>query len=708
MSSAAAAVTSPSQIAEPLRKLQAALAATVLLGAFLLFQVQPLITKALLPWYGGTPAVWTTALVFFQTALVVGYAYAFVTTRFLPPASRSYLHTALAVAALTALPILPAAHWKPAPDVELTGHVLLLLLASVGAPFCLLAATGPLVQDWFHRATAGRSPYRLYALSNLGSLLGLLTYPFVIEPNFTLPTQATIWSALFCVFVALVAYCAWAVRNAAPVMEAAVAGPAKHKTAKPQGVEVPFNWRSSMVWITLAACGTFLLMIVTNHLSQDLPSGPLLWIAPLVSYLGTFIICFDRPAWYRPAWVAPVAMLSATLACRPLQIDKPMLSVGADLALLFTGCFLCHGELARRRPAAQHASAYYLFLAVGGALGGALVSIVAPRVFDRYWEWIFGTAAAFLGASVLAVVVWTPRIPMSRRVTWFAFTGVACAGLSLIGYEHVVQFDDNEITSARNEFGVVQMYAGDDGAGGYSWLIMKSGTTRHGMQAMDPVARNKPTTYYTVVSGVGSALSRMRDDPQPRRVGVVGLGAGTLAVYGRKQDVYRFYEINPNVVRYANDYFTYLRDSAAVNEVLLGDARLALEREEPQNYDLLALDAFTSDSIPAHLLTVEAFQTYLRHVNETGIIAVHISNKFLTLDPVISAVAQQLQLTGLRIRAPDNPETFQLASRWILLTRRPDTAWWRSIRGLEVTNLADTPSTRLWSDSYSNILPLLK
>lgn len=708
MSSAGAAGTSQSQIAEPLRKLQAALAATVLLGAFLLFQLQPLFAKALLPWYGGTPAVWTTALVFFQAALVVGYAYVFITTRFLAPASRSYLHIALAVAALAALPILPAAHWKPAPDAELTGHVLLLLLACVGAPFCLLAATGPLVQDWFHRATAGRSPYRLYALSNLGSLLGLLTYPLVIEPSFTLPTQAAIWIALFCIFVALVAYCAWAVRSAAPVMEAAVAGSAKRKTGKPQGVEFPFNRRSSMVWIALAGCGTFLLMIVTNHLCQDLPSGPLLWIAPLVLYLGTYIVCFDRPAWYRPAWLAPIAMLSAILACRPVRTDKPMLSVAADLALLFTGCLLCHGELACRRPAARHASAYYLFLAIGGALGGALVCIVAPRVFDRYWEWIFGTAGAFLGATVLAAVVWTPRIPMSRRVTRFAFTGVVCAGLALIGYEHVVQFDDNEITSARNEFGVVQMYGGDDGAGGYSWLIMKSGTTRHGMQVMEPAARDKPTTYYTVASGVGSALSRMRDDPQPRRIGVIGLGAGTLAVYGRKQDVYRFYEINPIVVRYANDYFTYLRESAALNEVFVGDARLTLEREEPQNYDVLALDAFTSDSIPTHLLTVEAFQTYLRHVNDTGIIAVHISNKLLNLDPVISAVAQQLKLTGLRIRAPDNPEAFQLASRWILLTRRPDTAWWRSIRGLEVTNLADIPSTRLWTDSHSNIFPLLK
>ncbi|MBL9092156.1 MAG: fused MFS/spermidine synthase [Planctomycetaceae bacterium] len=707
----AAAESNPTNQAEPSERgaLPLLVGATTLLGAFLLFQIQPLIAQAILPWYGGTSAVWTTALLFFQVALVVGYGYVYLTTRFLGSASRAYLQIGLSVACLALLPILPSAEWKPAAGVEPTWSVFKLLAACVGAPFVLLATTGPLTQDFFHRATGGRSPYRLYALSNAGSLLGLLTFPFLVEPILDLTQRSHFWSWIFSVYVALLAFTAWKTRHATISANAARIS-ANAKLKRSSDADAGPKKRMVASWLALAGCGTLLLMVTTSYLSQDLPSGPLVWLLPLTLYLLSFIICFDHPRWYRPGPTAIVALIAIPMASHPLS---PTTNVVVPLAwnsvMLLAGCLLFHGELAKRKPSAHHLAGYFLCISVGGALGGAFVAVVAPRIYERYWEWFAVLLGTWLfSAAVLAATLTNRGLLQNRAVQAAGVVAVLAGAGYLINLDRS-HFPADELLSGRNSFGVVTIQnLVDLNTGNVVGHTMRSGTTRHGLQVTAGGNSRNATTYYGVESGVGTALMRAREHGRPIRVGVVGLGVGTLATYGRERDVFRFYEINPLVIEFAQEYFTYLKESRAECEVVFGDARLVLENEEAQRYDLIVLDAFSSDAIPTHLLTAEAFDIYLRHLADDGIIAAHVSNRFLELGPVLSAAAGRFKLTGIQAFSADDPLHFAQGSRWIMLTRTPESRWWQSLKYPLATPLTKYPPTRLWTDAYTNLLPLLR
>lgn len=690
-------------------------AAASFLGAFLLLQIQPLISKAILPWFGGSPAVWTTAMVVFQLLLTVGYSAVHLSRRYFAPATRSYMFLVAAAASLATLPILPDASWKHSADASPILTVLLLLLVCVGPTYFVLSLTGPLMQEWYVRSRVGDSPYRLYALSNTGSLLGLLTYPFVFEPIFDLRQQAMLWTTGFVIYCGLTAWGAWQMRGYAD----------EASFDRNRSDDAPKARLQILGWIGLAAAGTFMLSAATNYLNQDVPAMPLLWVVPLAAYLISFILCFgwDLPRLRAVAAVCLIPMLP--LACvasiSPNAFAQLPEWLGETLrrihdlsylwhfcvvnAVLFLICLLAHGELAARKPGPQRLTSYYLCMSVGGALGGLFVGVIAPLIYSRYWEWMFGTTAALFlaAASVLASGIIRSRSAQGIVV------GLAVLGGGSLIWIHSQHFNSYEVDAARNFYGVVCIDAATDDDGMPLWLAMRHGSTRHGMQITEPGQSRVPTSYYGIESGIGLTLLAARELNRPLRVGVVGLGAGTLAAYGRPGDEFRFYEINPAVAKFADEYFSFLRESPAKCEIVLGDARLSLEREPVGlKFDLLVLDAFSGDAVPTHLLTSEAFDIYLQRLRDDGILAVHISNRHLNLSPVMVAAADQWGLVDLSCVSVAKPESFVDAARWTLLTRDGNSAWWKSI--CQTGRTSENHAVRIapWTDVHCNIFELLK
>lgn len=662
-------------------------AGTIFLSSFLLFLVQPLIARLILPWFGGSAAVWTTCMLFFQVLLVAGYAYAHWLGR-LGGRRQAMVHSALLAAALVTLPIAPDESWKPAGGDEPVTRILLLLAASVGLPYFLLASTSPLIQLWFSRARPGENPYRLFALSNLASLIALLGYPFAVEPLLAAGEQVRAWSWTFAAFVALCAALAWRTPPATPASEA---------TAGPPLARGRYAW-----WLALSATGSVLLLAVTNHLTQNVASVPLLWLVPLTLYLLTFIIAFEGKDWYRPGVVWPL-LIVALAATGWLLVDTELhyrlaLQLGVFLPALFIGCLFCHGELYRLRPPAAQLTAFYLAIAVGGALGGLLVAVVAPLVFAGYYELGVGLAAlAFLATLRLAGL---GRVPHYAGLA--ALLGVAaCAAYDGFRNQRDVR------VAERSFYGVLHVKEYSAGEEGHLRRLVH-GTIMHGEQHMHGPLRALITTYYTPSSGIGAAIKSKQDHPV--KVGVIGLGTGTIAAYGRPGDVYRFYEIDRHVVEIAKSEFTFLGDSAARVEIALGDARLSLEREAPQGFDVLAVDAFSSDAIPVHLITREALGTYLRHMKPDGIVAFHVSNRFLDLIPVVARIAREQGAQAVLVE--DDPDEDDPSGRsrsdWVLVSRSGQALAARAIVERDGAPAEDQPQWRTWTDDYSNLIQILK
>jgi len=663
-------------------------AATIFLSSLLLFLVQPLIARLILPWFGGSAAVWTTCMLFFQVLLLAGYAYAHGVAR------RRYeplIHSALLVAAVATLPIMPAESWKPAGGAEPITRILLLLGATVGLPYFLLASTSPLVQAWFARARPGANPYRLFALSNLASLLALLGYPLLVEPYLSAREQVSVWSWLFAGFAVLCAALAWRTPRPAAAPGAAQAAPA-------------LAARDIAWWLALSATGSVMLLAVTNHLTQNVASVPLLWLVPLALYLATFIIAFEGARWYQPRFLWPL-LLVALVAMAWLLVDTEYhyqlaLQLGVFLAGLFVGCLFCHGELYRTRPPPAHLTAFYLTVSAGGALGGLFVAVLAPLVFTGYFELGAGLAAL----AVLAALRFISVGRVAYMTSLLVVLGVgACATYD--GFRH-----QRDVRVAKRSFyGVLRVKEyGEPGDDSHLRRLVH-GTIMHGEQYMSEARRRTPTTYYTETSGIAAAIRAKQDHPV--RVGVIGLGTGTIAAYGRPGDVYRFYDIDANVIRIAREQFTFLADSRAQVETALGDARLTLEREPPQGFDVLGVDAFSSDAIPVHLITREALQTYLRHMKPGGIVAFHVSNRFLDLIPVVARLAKELNLGAALIADdPDDDDDSSVKSRsdWVLVSRDAKALRASAIVEAGAVPAEDRPGWRTWTDDYSNLVQILK
>jgi SAM-dependent methyltransferase len=664
-------------------------AATIFLSSFLLFLVQPLIARLILPWFGGSAAVWTTCMLFFQVVLLAGYGYAHALGK-LRGRAQPILHTVLLISAVATLPIMPTESWKPTGGQEPISRILLLLGATVGLPYFLLASTSPLIQAWFSRARPGENPYRLFALSNFASLIALLGYPFLVEPIFAAREQVSLWSWLFAAFALVCAAVAWRTPRATPAAETQAAAPIARSD---------YLW-----WLALSASGSVLLLAVTNHLTQNVASVPLLWLVPLTLYLATFIIAFEGKTWYQPNYLWPLILI-ALVAMAWLLIDSTYhyhlgLQLGVFLPGLFIGCLFCHGELYRTRPAPRHLTAFYLTVSAGGALGGLFVAVVAPLIFTGYFELGIGLVAVALLATLRFVNVGRVAYVLGLLV----LLGVgACATYD--GFSH----QKDVLVAKRSFYGVLRVkeygVPGDDS----HLRRLVHGTIMHGEQYLSENLRHTLTTYYTETSGIGVAIHSKQDHPV--RVGVIGLGTGTIAAYGRPGDLFRFYDIDANVIGIARSDFTFLGDSGARVEIALGDARLSLERERPESFDVLAVDAFSSDAIPVHLITREALQTYERHMKPDGIVAFHVSNRFLDLIPVVARIAKELQLHAVLVS--DDPEegdekSIKSRSDWVLVSRDETALKAPAIAEAGAVAAEDRPQWRTWTDDYSNLVQILR
>ena len=748
-------------------------AVTIFTGAFLLFQVQPLIGKYILPWFGGGPGVWTACLLFFQTLLLGGYAYAHFSTTCLKPRAQAVLHMVLLALSLALLPITPGDGWKEHIAGPPVWHIVMLLSATIGLPYFVLSSTGPLMQRWFSETNPGVSPYRLYALSNIGSLLALLSYPFFFEVKFTRREQAACWSGGLIVFVLFCGYCAWKVwRRGNPTP----GGTAEGDGATGAELAPATSWPDRWLWLGLPAIASILLLATTNKLCQEVAVIPFLWVLPLSLYLLSFIICFDHARWYlRSLWVGLLVVGTAFVSL--------LLAVGNDASMpyqivgysvtLFAACMVCHGELFRLKPPPFQLTAYYLFISAGGALGGFLVAVVAPAVLNDYRElqtglWMLSyvlgvlclrrqSRGLALGVGVGAMVA-TIAVPVLRSrfsdglgigeelLTFYGDHGLyISSGLivfvlctidlrrhrvlpewqpRMAGFVMAMSFvlgaifflqsrnrgDVPVLSASRNFYGTLKVYdySADDPERHYHLLL--HGATTHGLQFVSEERAMWHTTYYGKTSGVGRALGLLPEGN--RRIGLVGLGTGTLASYGTPGDYLRIYEINPAVEELARSRFTYLQRCPAKVDVVMGDARLSMERElasgQPQRLDLLALDAFSSDAIPVHLLTREAFEIYLRQLKPEGVIAVHVSNRYLNLTPVVEDLAAHFGLEIATIPDDDADEWWVYRTTWILLSKNKALLASDEIRDVAEAAGEEKVARVLWTDDHASLYEILK
>jgi len=698
-------------------------ALTIFLSSFLLFQVQPLIGKVILPWFGGTASVWSTSMLFFQALLMGGYAYTYWLVERLSTRKQGRVHLALLGISLGLLlvaglvwdsPITPGASWKPQGIEAPLWQILKILASAVGLPYFILSTNSPLMQAWFTHDDNGRSPYRLYALSNAGSLLGLVTYPFLVEPVLALKTEANLWTWGYLIFAVCVGYGALRMMrpNSMPVdSTGGVAVPRPRPAAKGEvrpGVGV------RTFWVALAACASVVLLATTNQISQEVSVVPFLWVLPLALYLLSFILCFSGRRWYsRTAYMVAFCVGSA-IFCWVFYYGtlNVWTQIGVYALVLFLCCMICHGELAHLRPHPRYLASFYLWISAGGVLGGLAVNLIAPSIFTGFWELPLG----LLGCWVLLLIAYLGgwRSERARRTVFLTDTLLMCGigMLSVVLFLYVNKSSMDVLRAYRNFYGVLRVQEADVGQSPQPIYKLIHGTTLHGFQYLEDEERRLPTAYYAEESGVGLAILHHPRRGVGLRIGVVGLGVGTLASYGAPGDTLRFYEINPDVIRLAEGeggYFTYLKDCPAQVEVVPGDARVSLERElaagDPQRFDLLAVDAFNSNAIPVHLLTKEAFDVYLNRLQPDGVIALHISNQHVNLQPVVQGLADYFQL-GTALIEDEGDGGRRFGSIWMLVTRSEEFLKQPQIAGRSGPQPAYERG-RLWTDDYSSLFQVL-
>ena len=683
----------------------------VFLSAFLLFQVQPVIARYILPWYGGSPAVWTTCLLFFQVGLLGGYAYAYGLVTFLRKKRKWQvgIHLTLLGIAFLLLPITPSDALKPDASVgNPLGGIVALLAYTVGFPYLLLSASGPLLQHWFSEVFPGRSPYRLYAVSNLGSLLGLLTYPFLFEPLLNIHQQTNLWSMVFVVygvFAIIAAVVFW--------RRAGLEKPVAPDTAE----SGPISRLNVIMWIAFSACGSMLLLSLTSQMCQDVAVVPFLWVIPLSLYLLTFIIAFDHDRWYNRAVVLPLAAVAIGMTIWLMNrlyasAEWPLYwQITIYCSAIFFCCMICHGEVVRTKPGIRHLTGFYLSISFGGAIGGLLVSLIAPAWFNGFWE----LHVAFVLLSLLTSIQLWRSFPNRRThplfLTGAAFWIVGIATMAFWLHHHLRANKNYAIETTRGFYGVLNVVVGNAGTEN-EYRSLLHGRISHGRQYINKDFRYMPTSYYGLRSGVGAVFELLPKDSSDTRslhVGVIGLGTGTIATYAQPRDRFRFYEINQQVEMLARKQFTYLSDSQGEKSVILGDARISLERElaagENQQFDVLFVDAFSGDSIPIHLLTSEAFALYFKHLKPSGILAIHISNLHLKLSDPVRNLAKEFGRSAFLVSHSPNESEYDCdASNWVLITKDID-----FISALRRSNFLsawdkETPRDIHWTDDYSNLL----
>jgi hypothetical protein len=732
--------------------IQTVFTVTLALSAALLFSVQPMFAKMVLPLLGGTPAVWNTSMVFFQAALLAGYAYAHYSTQLLDVRRQSILHLVVLVAAFVVLPVAVATDWSPPMEATPAPWLLALLTVSIGLPFFALSATAPLLQKWFSHTyhTDASNPYFLYAASNLGSIAALLAYPILIEPFLGLAEQSQTWTIAYAGLVSLMVACAWLLRR-----NFATDVPKEHHPVAAE-LTSDINWKLRSQWMILAFVPSSLLLGVTTHVTTDIASVPLLWIIPLVLFLLTFVIVFSKKPVIPHDWIVRLhAYLVLPLV---IVLHVSVVSIWATLLVNFLAFFvsamLCHGELAKRRPATSHLTEFYLWMSLGGVLGGAFNALLAPMIFSSTLEYPLAIVLvcalrpllsegkggrrsldillpALLGLVLLTVIKLTPDTATWLTEHYPVFV-VLCAvvgmvvfgfsprplrfalgiGVMIVAMNNLTSGTRTPLLTERNFFGVFTVSEDDSG----QFTVLKHGTTIHGAQSTDPEHWRDPLTYYVKEGPVGQLFASLNPDPRALSIGVVGLGTGTMACYRRPNDDLTFYEIDASILSVAEDerYFHYLEECAPESPTILGDARLSLTQEPDRQFSVLVIDAFSSDSIPVHLITREALELYFRRLEDDGLLLIHISNRYMDLEPVLGNLIEVATLAG-RIQnfSPVETETaaaknnFRYPSRWVLLAAN------ESALGTIATDprwrpLVAEPTVGIWTDDYSNIVNVIR
>lgn len=717
---------------------------TLFLGAFLLFGIQPMFTKMVLPMLGGSPAVWNTAMVFFQGSLLLGYSYAHGISRWLPIRSQIIVHTAILLATVSALPIAVAAGWTPPLDQTPIPWLLGLFSVSVGVPFFAVAATAPLLQRWFSRTDhpLAATPYFLYASSNFGSILALVSYPILVEPLLSTGSQAAIWSIGYALLVACILLCGlllWRVRR----------GPETRETSA-SGTLYTIGWRRRCHWILLSAAPSSLLLGVTLYITTDLVAAPLLWVLPLVLYLSTFVIVFSRHPFLKHSWMVRVQ----PFLILPLVVTFGMVPTAwvifAPLHLLafFVTAMVCHGELVKHKPDSRHLTEFYLWMAFGGVLGGIFSAILAPMLFDSIVEYPLAIALAcglrpllspggkhsrywdVLLPLVLLAFVLLPRLNGGVGVDRYSDAAIIAyaivIGLSvylfadrplrfglgvcvvLFGFSVTLSTERELLAQERSFFGVHRVLLDPT----HEFHVLYDGTTIHGAQHIDPARYREPVTYFHKRSPIGQLFEDI-GDVNANHVALIGLGAGAISCYKQPSQQWTIYEIDPLVVEIARngDYFSYLSECAPGATIVLGDARLSLQQAPNAHFDLIILDAYSSDTVPVHLATREALALYFEKLAPGGLIAAHISSRHLALEQVFANLVADAGAFG-RIQSPVAASDFEqrrflYAADWVVIARHvSDVAFldddyrWR--------DLAPASGTGVWTDDFSNIVQSMR
>ena len=719
--------------------------ATILTGSFLLFLVQPMVARMALPRLGGAPNVWNSAMLVYQALLLAGYGYAHWLSR-MAVRRQAMIHLALLVLAGLTLPIALADLPPPHAGQEAL-WVPLLLLATIGPVFLLVSAQAPLMQAWFSADPSAGEPWALYAASNLGSFGGLIAYPLLAEPLLSIRQQSFGWSLGYAGLILLIALAARARWQAAPVGEVA-ANPAERDEAP--------GWRRIALWLVLAAVPSGLMLSTTTHLTTDIFAMPLLWVIPLGLYLLSFSVAFsDRASLSRAITAAtPVLLLLAGGLAMAAKSSGTMLEAIASVALLFVVAVALHRRMYDLRPHASRLTLFYFVMSAGGALGGLFTALIAPMVFDWVWEHpLLVLAAAVLvpmtdhfdwrrlrgldpgmariGAAVLiavaALLAWNllavTSVEEPQQSKGLLVLGLALMGVLLTPWRGLYLAVLAMLMLAQG--GVQTAYASYDGARTRSYFgiytvrdytslklrTLAHGTTLHGQQSLAPDKRHEPLTYYGNTSGIGLALTGAPSLLGSKaRIGVVGLGTGTLACYHQPGQTWHYFEIDPAVLTFSrNGTFTYLKDCAPEARVIIGDARIELARMPGGQFDLLAIDAFSSDAIPLHLLTDEAFGTYLDKLSPRGLLLIHISNRFIELEPVLAALAKKRRLASAVRHDNTQDRVYRTPSTWVAMSRDP--AMLARLTGMRKNagwEGLQKPANRVWTDDHASILPYVR
>lgn len=684
-------------------------AATMALAGFLLFQVQPVLAKFILPWFGGSATTWIVCMLFFQVALLAGYAHAYAVTLPFKVPTQAKMQLVILALSLTLLPITPAAGWKPADASDPTWRIVMLLAASAGLPYVVLATTSPLLSRWLARIDPGLSPARFFAASNLGSFVGLLSYPFIFERWLSSEEQTLAWSWAYGAYALLFAICAWVAMR----QEGAAASPA----AAAHGGAISGDQLA--LWIFYSLLGSILLLATTNAITQWSAVIPFLWIAPLSLYLLTFVIAFGQQKFYHRAGFTGVFLFLAMAAIwwpAPDSGQEIVIQLILQCATMFFGCMICHAEMVRLQPAPARLPKFYLAISFGGALGGVFVALVAPLVMNDYFEHPLILIA--IGALGVVLIARDANLAAATRPAAAAASAIVLAGAAGGAIYNELNPEYQLIERVRNFYGVVKIVqdSADDPA--EHQILMTQAGVEQGSQWQNPAIKMEPLCAFDEDSGAGIAMlhhfKRRSGNPDaPIRIGIIGLGAGMLAALGKEGDIIRYYEINPAVEALTRRYFTFLRDGKAKSDVVLGDGRLALERQlaanQRQEFDVLVIDAFRGAAPPMHLMTKEAFEIYLAHLAPNGIIAINFELNTFEMAPLHRGMARQfgLEVRWIETQALDKDGCDEPIS-WALYTKDKALFEVERVRNaISEWRDKDAASGIVWTDRSSNLMSIL-